>query len=601
MSLDISRYWSKRLSRRRVIATSTAGGLGLAAASMIGCGGGNGNGSGAQTDSGSQKAAPYSLDKAQSGGTLKAITTYDVDTLDPIVTKSFRTNVIASYVYSRLFKFKPGINQRATGEVEGDAVEKWENPDDTTLILHLRQGMKFDPRPPTNGRPLVAEDVVSTYQKYAADSAYKTDLVNSVNKAAPITSLRAIDSSSIEIKTAFPDATLLSVLAFAFDIHVLPKEAYSGGFDPNTEVRGTGPWTLTSYKPSVSWSFAKNPNYYGAPKLPLMDAIEMPIITDTAQAEAQFKAKNVWWGAVAATDIVSFKKELPDTHIDLGGPSAGGPALSFSWRPNQPFKDVRVRRALSMLIDRDAFIDTFFDVENFKSIGVTLGSYWNTPLGAGFGDYWLDPKDDKKFGTSNQYLKLNVAQAKQLLSAAGFANGMQIQLTTLAGTQYGRDWSQRAEAFAAMMAKGGVEVKINAVDYTSVWVPSFLRSHGDFDGIAMYPNGVRADPGQWLSVFYHSAGANNQTANNFPELDAMIEKQGRELDRTRRISLFADIQRYMVENMISIPQGGDADATGLTWNGLHGPGQVFIWAGNTYSAGGETWPLFWAEKSLKGG
>jgi ABC-type transport system substrate-binding protein len=153
---------------------------------------------------------------------------------------------------------------------------------------------------------------------------------------------------------------------------------------------------------------------------------------------------------------------------------------------------------------------------------------------------------------------------------------------------------------AAMLSKGDMNIKINAIDYSSVWIPSYLRNHGDFDGVAMYPNGTRADPGQWLSVFFHSAGANNQSANNFPELDALIEKQGRELDRAKRVAVFHDIQRYMVENMVTIPQSGDVDSPGLAWNGLHGPGTVFVWAGNTYSAGGETYPLYWIDEKLRG-
>jgi ABC-type transport system substrate-binding protein len=221
-------------------------------------------------------------------------------------------------------------------------------------------------------------------------------------------------------------------------------------------------------------------------------------------------------------------------------------------------------------------------------------------MGAGFGAYWLDPEDDKKFGASNQYLKLNVDEAKKQLSAAGLTSSTQIPLTTLSTTDYGRDWSQRAEALAAMLSKGGLNIKINAVDYSSAWIPSYLRSHGDFDGIAMYPNGNRADPGQWLSVFLSSGGANNQVANQFPELDDMIAKQGKELDRTKRLAQFQDIQRYLADNMVICPQSGDVDAVGLSWNGLNGPGNVFIWAGNTYSIGGETWPLYWIDSRLKG-
>ncbi len=132
-----------------------------------------------------------------------------------------------------------------------------------------------------------------------------------------------------------------------------------------------------------------------------------------------------------------------------------------------------------------------------------------------------------------------------------------------------------------------------------MWVPRFLRAHGDFDGMAMYPNGARGDPGQWLFVFLHSAGANNQAGTNFPDLDALIEKQRKELDRDKRIEIFHDIQRYCTEHKVIVPQGGHTESPTLSWKGLHGPDEYHPWPGNQ-SFGVELVPYFWTDDALRG-
>src|SRR5581483_4394329 len=103
--------------------------------------------------------------QAKPGGILKSSISFDVDTLDPITTKSFKTSVLAAYTYGRLLKFKTGKGQFADGSVAPDVAARWEQPDETTLVLHLRDGLKFDQRPPTSGRLLNAEDVVLSWQK----------------------------------------------------------------------------------------------------------------------------------------------------------------------------------------------------------------------------------------------------------------------------------------------------------------------------------------------------------------------------------------------------------------------------------------------------
>jgi peptide/nickel transport system substrate-binding protein len=590
-----------RVARRRLLAGAGAASTALWLAACGGqqpAGGGSGPAGGAPAAGVVAGGTAVAGEQAKPGGTLKVAVSWDIDSLDPLTTKKFTTWNIAAFTYSRLVKFKTGVGQFSDGSIEGDIASRWEQPDETTVIMKVRDGMKLDPRAPTNGRALTAEDVVLSWERFAADAVFKGDLSNAANKDAPITSLRATDASTIEIKTAFPDAILLPVLGFGYNFWIVPKEGLTGGFDPKTEARGSGPWLLERYQPSVGFNFKKNPNWYEAPARPLADGIDLPIIVDAAQAVAQFKARNVFAEAVAPTDILATHKEAKDTRITLTAPGTGSHQVGFSWRPNSPFHDVRVRRALSMLIDRDTMLETFNDIKSYQTAGINMKGYWSIPYGAGNGPFWLDPKDPK-FGPHAANLKYNVEEAKNLLTAAGYPNGIEFPISFITSGEYGREWGQRNEAIMAMWAKGGVRARANVVDYTSVFAPQILRSKGNFDGVATFSNGGRSDPGLFLAVFLSSSGANNLVGTTFPELDQLVLKQRRELDRQKRIAQFHDIQRYCAEHMPLIPQGGHTETPALSWNGLRGPEQYFQWAGNVSSSGAELYPFYWLDDSLR--
>jgi ABC-type transport system substrate-binding protein len=336
--------------------------------------------------------------------------------------------------------------------------------------------------------------------------------------------------------------------------------------------------------------------------VPILDGVDLPIITDQGQAEAQFRARNVHGGpglggpAVSETNILPFSRDLKDTRIDLMPQNVLGPTIAFGYRDNM-FKDVRVRQAVSMLIDRDTFIEVFTNYKAFQAAGIKMTPKWATPLSAAWGPYWLDPKDSK-FGASARNYKLDVAEAKKLLAAAGHANGFETPFTFISGAQWGRDWSQRAEALMSMLAKGGIRAKANSVDYNSVFIPQYLRSAGDFQGLAMQRTGSRGDPGQFWSVFFSSTGGSSQVGKQFPELDELINKQRRETDMARRVAANHDLQRYFAENMPAAPMGGHVEEPVLTWKGLKGPDGHFIWPGG--DLGAEAYPAYSLDASLRG-
>src|SRR5215470_19730083 len=105
------------------------------------------------------------------GGILR-VRGWDPVHFDPQLTRNFKTNTTLSFVYSTLLRHKVGAGtQPGTFTVEPHLAERWETPDDTTYIFHLRQGVHWHNKPPVNGRELVAEDVKFTYDRFMTEKA----------------------------------------------------------------------------------------------------------------------------------------------------------------------------------------------------------------------------------------------------------------------------------------------------------------------------------------------------------------------------------------------------------------------------------------------
>ena len=157
----------------------------------------------------------------------------------------------------RLLKFGVAKYPKLAGQtVEGDLAESFElSPDKLTLTMKIRQGIKWDPRPPTNGRVLDVQDIIFSWNKFTkvhpnrAEIAY--DATNA--KSAPVESVSSPDARTIVFKLRGPDVSLLPMLASLFYLHIMPRES-DGGFDPKADQRGAGPFLLEEYVPSGAWS-----------------------------------------------------------------------------------------------------------------------------------------------------------------------------------------------------------------------------------------------------------------------------------------------------------------------------------------------------------
>ena len=590
-----SEYWdgspSRNYSRRRVLQATAAASAAMAISAA--CGGG-GDDETSVADAPTAGAAKQDEVKsflyqradtsaqATKGGTHVTYYVGDV-TLDPLSATSYSSNYQTAYLYPTLLRYKDGFKVASPGGVEANLAASWEQPDAQTIVFKLQPKGAWDPK--LNGRAIDAEDVVFSWNKYAAKGQTRIDLANAASNLAPITGVTAIDKSTVQFKLAFPMAAVLGQLAYDRNLLVMPRESegpsVTNGYNPVTETRSGGPWIMDSYQRSVGYTYKKNPNYWNADKV-MLDGIDMPIITETAVADAQFRAKKIWGYTPPNKDVIGLRKEMPDAWVDQNSLAKNQWQLDFGMRPDSPFRDPRVRLAVSMLIDRDAYIDNWSNVSVLRAAGFPVEVKFNSHLSSGWAPsgYWVDPKSTE-MGEGAKAFTLNVAEAKKLLSAAGFAGAIETEIAWIPEAYYGTDFPKWAETFKGFLEADGL-FKLKQVNppYATDYLPNYYWNKGDFKGIAVaattdYPG----DPDGHIFSYYHSKGSRQKVAFKGTEtidakMDKMIEDQRRELDPQKRVQMIKDWQKYAATTMPTIPFPNTISGTTFTfyhpWNGNAG-------------------------------
>src|SRR5690606_1622268 len=294
--------------------------------------------------------------------------------------------------------------------------------------------------------------------------------------------------------------------------NIIPKETDST-FDIRSDMIGTGPFMLDEYTPTVGFKYKRNPDYWDK-DWPLVDELEVPIITQYPQAIAQLRAGCIYSYAysntstVQAKDLLPLKREVQEILLYASEPTATTVrSLVFGWLPteeNKPFKDERVRQAISMTWDREAYVGAFTNADNFLAEGLPVTSYWNTQLPPAYGRWWLDPRDDD-FGENAKYYQFNVEEAKKLLEAAGYPDGIEVTSSYIGGPQLGADFQRQVGLTEEFAAAAGIKVNVNVIDYTSQHLTQYRAANGKYDGWLYRAGGSPAtDATAYLSTLFHS-------------------------------------------------------------------------------------------------
>jgi peptide/nickel transport system substrate-binding protein len=461
------------------------------------------------------------------GGILR-VRGWDPVHFDPQLTRNFKTNTTLSFVYSKLLRHKVGADvPPGTFVVEPDLAERWESPDDTSYVFHLRKGVRWHNQPPVNGRELVAADVKFTFDRFLTEKGNPERQL-----LEPVERVEVVDRYTVKFLLNEPYVWLLDILANAMCMWIIAPEVVEkyGDLKKVETAIGTGPFLLERYEPNVKTVFKRNPEYFRS-GLPYVDGVEWLVLDDESTALAMYRTGQIdagpsaWWG-VRQADLDSLRQSQP--HLRYQDILVNAIQTIAMRTDTPPFNDVRVRRAICQAIDRQAIIDGVY-LRGEPSPAVPRGlAEWSLPI--------------EQLGEGAKYYRYDPKEARRLLAEAGYPKGFKTQLSATGG--YGHDLLDAVQLVLRDLKEVGIEAELKLQEYGAYMATT---GQGKFEGMMMGPYAIGWEPDSALYGPYVPDQPRNRSHVNDPKLTAMAQEQRRVKDLEARKQLIFAMQRYAAE------------------------------------------------------
>ena len=413
-------------------------------------------------------------------GPIKIVLPEEADLLEPcMATRSNIGRVIMQNVSETLTV----LDLRGDKGLTPRLAEKWEQNDDGSWRFHLRQGVTF-----SDGTGFDAKDVKHSFDRVMSD---KNACESERYFGGMTISAEVVDANTIDFK-ADPVQPILPLLLSL--VTIVPEET------PVEFVRepvGTGPFKLTEWTPGQQIVLTGREDYWG----------DKPAVTEATYV---FRADP----AVRAAMVQTGEADLSPSIAQL---DATNPATDFSYLDSEtvylridhgiePLNDVRVRRALNMAIDREAFLGTLVPDGALLATAIvpppTLG--WNP-------DVKVFPYDPEG--------------AKKLLDEAK-ADGIKVDtpITIIARTANFPNVTEIMEAIQAQLQEAGFNIELKFVEvaeHEQYYSKPFKEGRGPQLVAAMHDNS-KGDPS--FSMFFKYASEGTQSGFSDPKVDDLIQR-----------------------------------------------------------------------------
>ncbi len=438
----------------------------------------------------------------QSGGSLSIGITSDPDNLFPWKATQFQAVGLLGLVYGTLTELDDKL------EVTPGIAEKWDySPDNLTLTLHLRNGVKF-----ADGATLSSADV-----KYSLD-AIKTESTAAVARStlANVASVAAPDPNTAVLTLSKPDAALLAGLA-TVNLAILKKDSTESALA--TKPDGTGPFTFASRKPGQSITLTANKDYWhGAPKL---SSLEFRVIPDETSVVSALQSSGI---QMATLDDPLVAKTAEGSGLKV----TKTPQLSYhalQLRASAPpLDDPNLRLAMQCAIDRKQVLDTAAGGEGEVTGPITSPAYKSDP-GA-------RPCPNR-----------DLAKAKDYLSKSKYPAGTTVK-TIVSQGEYATSVNE-AQSLKAQLAEAGITLELEVLEsgaFVKRWVAA------DFHA-AVALNGGRPDPDAMYGRYFTSTGNLNKVAGySSPAVDQLFAKGKATTEVAQRKQIYADASSQLEAN-----------------------------------------------------
>ncbi len=475
-------------------------------------------------------AAPMALAQEQPrrGGIFQVALPADPPSLDAQQEQTFAVAQPMGPVYNNLVVLDP----HNYPQIIGDVAKSWTVSDDhLTYTFTLHEGVTFH-----DGSELTSADVKASLDKIV----FPSEGVISPRRGnfQMVKSIEAPDRSTVVIRLHHPSPAFLSNLAGPANF-IYPKKYLDT--DPHyfkTHAVGSGPFKLKNYVRGSYVELERNPNYWKK-GLPYLDGIKYFIIVDTSARTTALRSGRVdaELRFMPPGDVDAIKQSLGDKVVVAKVQNIGNFGVTFNM-DRKPFDDERVRKALTLALDRYDLVKTLAPITNLEYVGGIMhpDSQWA-----------LSPEELEALPGFSRDHAANLREAKRLLAEAGFPNGFK---TVLTNRNIKMPYIDLAVYLISSWKKIGVEAE-HKVEESATW--SQTRVARDFELIVdPYGSQLVGDPEELLDKFV-TGQPENWGRMSDPVVDGLFAQQAKEMDEQKRIQLVKEIQKRILEKVWRIP------------------------------------------------
>jgi len=504
-------YWQrKNVSRRRLLAGAGTVGAGIISTAIVGCGSNDGAGKSPIASTTAANTPPASTSaSASSAATQEApkqggtFTSYNLnagtDSLDIQQSANPGAQAYTQYTNDGLIM----LNEPKPGDFKQSPqlAESWEQPDDQTIVLHIRKGVKYANVAPANGREMTAADVVFSLKRMATnDPKYPRR-----TWFTQVESIEASDPNTVRITTKRPYAALMHLLGSPWVVVISPEEVSQDGAVLKNLV-GTGPYIAKKIDIGTEFLFERNPDYWDTGK-PYIDTVHFLNIQTVASQLAAFRSGQTQYADPGSDLLAKFRSDNP-TAREWIGPRVGIGVVAMN-DAKAPFKDIRVRQAIANAVDLPGWMDVLV-----KGDGIQTG-----PMYAGYAA-WALPQEKLL------YSKPDIKKAKDLMHAAGLDSGFKTTVITLAAATY----QGQAVQMKADLAQLNIDIDIQVISPADLTTRAFVQK--DFE---MYAGqDFSADDPDQLGDRFISTSAQNYNGYANTQVDQWFDEESQIMDQTQQ-------------------------------------------------------------------
>ena len=423
--------------------------------------------------------------------------------LDPHKTPAHSSVRIYSQVYNGLVQFDGSM------QIQGDLAKDWEQPDDTTYIFNLREGVTFH-----NGNDMTAEDV-----KYSFERIMNEETASHIaSYFANVESIEVLGDYQIQFNLKSTDATFLSNLTNA-SAAVVDQTVVEENGDLQQVAIGTGPFKFVEWVPDNKVVLVRNEDYYNE-DLPKLDKVIYYTMKDEAARLSAIRTGEVDLTSLTAKSASLLKNQENITIKDYQ-------SLEYSYIgfnvEHEILSNVKVRQALSLATNRESIADLVWNGD-----AVVSG-----PVAPSMGDWAIDVKAHELYSN-------DIEKAKQLLEEAGYPEGFDITITT--ASTYA-DMVDTAQILQQQWKEIGVNVEVKQIEW-GAYIDTWLNTSAD---ILVGRNGSGTDPDRALNYFFHTNGSANVWNFSDSNFDQLVETGKVTVDEAKRKDIYTQAQESLLE------------------------------------------------------